>query len=410
MNAQDALEQELRQVLSHLYDPSHQTPAILAKLLGVTEGTPLDILRPAISAAVQSLEPGAEVPRHARAWSVYQVMASRYLEQKTQEEVAQELAITVRHLARHQAEGIALLARRLWEQRTQQQPSDSMPEPADLHQVDQELAVLEQHAPGAVADVGQAIREVVHLTQVLARQRGMTLVLDQGPAGALADIHPSVLHQVLVATISSAVRGALEAEREIRLAYRVTPDDIEITLTGAQPTIPEPLAEWVVSRLLAAQGAAVELMTSRGQPVTTIRLPQSDHIVVLVIDDNQDLVHFYSLCTVNTRYRVVSVGEGRQAFEAIANHQPQVIVLDLMLPDMDGWELLAQLHEHPLSRSLPIIVCSVVREEDLALALGATFCVSKPVRRQQFREALDRALGLVATAVPRAPASSAADD
>ena len=71
---------------------------------------------------------------------------------------------------------------------------------------------------------------------------------------------------------------------------------------------------------------------------------------------------------------------------------PSIIVLDVMLPDMDGWELLAHLHEHPPTRSIPILVCSVVREEELALALGAKLYLSKPVRRQQFIQALDQAL------------------
>jgi len=60
------------------------------------------------------------------------------------------------------------------------------------------------------------------------------------------------------------------------------------------------------------------------------------------------------------------------------------------LPDIDGWELLTNLREHPATRSLPVIVCSVVREEELALALGAARYVPKPVRRQEFIQALDQ--------------------
>jgi CheY-like chemotaxis protein len=66
-------------------------------------------------------------------------------------------------------------------------------------------------------------------------------------------------------------------------------------------------------------------------------------------------------------------------------------VLDVLLPDTDGWELLTYLHEHPATRALPILVASVVHGEELALALGATAYLSKPVRRQQFIQALDQA-------------------
>ena len=79
-----------------------------------------------------------------------------------------------------------------------------------------------------------------------------------------------------------------------------------------------------------------------------------------------------------------------------------------MLPDIDGWELLAQFHEHPLSRSIPIVVCSVVREEELAFALGATVCITKPVRRREFTQALDQALSQVSKEASREHADNPA--
>ena len=100
--------------------------------------------------------------------------------------------------------------------------------------------------------------------------------------------------------------------------------------------------------------------------------------------------------------------QGQRVFEIVEDFAPDVIVLDIMLPDVDGWELLALLHEHPVARSIPIIVCSVVREEDLALALGAALYLPKPVERQQFIRALDQVLSQAAARAPISPASSAA--
>lgn len=63
-----------------------------------------------------------------------------------------------------------------------------------------------------------------------------------------------------------------------------------------------------------------------------------------------------------------------------------------MLPDTDGWKLLSELRESPKTRDTPIIICSVIREEKLALALGATLYLPKPVQRLEFTQALDRVL------------------
>jgi CheY-like chemotaxis protein len=86
------------------------------------------------------------------------------------------------------------------------------------------------------------------------------------------------------------------------------------------------------------------------------------------------------------------VAEGQRVFEKIEEVPPDLIVLDVMLPDSNGWDLLTQLRQHPLTQHVPVIVCSVVRREKLALALGATMYVPKPVGYQQFVQALDKAI------------------
>ena len=79
-------------------------------------------------------------------------------------------------------------------------------------------------------------------------------------------------------------------------------------------------------------------------------------------------------------------------YETIEATHPDVIVLDVMLPDVDGWKLLTYLREAPISLDIPIIVCSVIKEEELALALGAERFLAKPVRPRLFVETLNQVL------------------
>jgi CheY-like chemotaxis protein len=87
---------------------------------------------------------------------------------------------------------------------------------------------------------------------------------------------------------------------------------------------------------------------------------------------------------------------------------PDVIVLDVMLPDVDGWKLLMELHEDPVTRPIPIVVCSVIREEELAYSLGAAAYLSKPVDPRAFIQVLEQASARAPGGAARAPASSEA--
>jgi CheY-like chemotaxis protein len=139
-----------------------------------------------------------------------------------------------------------------------------------------------------------------------------------------------------------------------------------------------------------------------------VTLPSVGRVTVLVVDDNLDMVRFYRRATEGTAYHIVHIGEGRALFDAIEAYAPEIVLLDVMLPDVDGWDLLMRLHENPATRSLPVIVCSVVREEELALSLGATRYLSKPVRHRTLIEALDQSLRPRREAPSKAPANSGA--
>jgi CheY-like chemotaxis protein len=136
----------------------------------------------------------------------------------------------------------------------------------------------------------------------------------------------------------------------------------------------------------------VEARLEGEQVFLWIKLPSVGRINVLVVDDNLDVVHFYQRSTEGTSYRIIHLEDGRKLFDEIQKTVPDIIVLDVMLPYLDGWELLMQLHANPLTKPIPVVVCSVIREEELALSLGATRFIAKPVQSGSFIQALDLVL------------------
>ena len=130
----------------------------------------------------------------------------------------------------------------------------------------------------------------------------------------------------------------------------------------------------------------------------TLRLPAVERLRVLVIDDNADTLQLMQRFVLGTRYALVGTQDPEEAFEMATRHSPHVIVLDVMMPQVDGWRLLGRLRQHPQTASLPVIVCTILAQEELALHLGANSFVRKPVTRQAFLEALDQQTQVRATA------------
>jgi CheY-like chemotaxis protein len=80
------------------------------------------------------------------------------------------------------------------------------------------------------------------------------------------------------------------------------------------------------------------------------------------------------------------LGEGHDALAQAAETQPDLILLDILLPDTSGWDVLAQLKADPRTRAIPVVVVSVVDERSHGLALGAAAYLVKPYTRDDIQE------------------------
>ncbi len=406
MATRDEFERALQDALNHLYDPAYRPPEVLRAIVGCGLQPGSADLHKAIAHAIEQLKPSSHAAPFERVRRVYDVLSCRYLERLTQEQTAERLGLSPRHLRREQALAVAVLAQQLWEASASAvQPVVGPGDRLDAwsQQVRQELAVLRNGAPGSVADVGAAMMSVLELLAPLAARYDIDLQVSTIAPGLVAEIHPSALHQVLIDTITGLLKRM--AAGSLVIQARAAEERIEISLAGGAWTATEEADHHLGRELLATYGGSLTLHPGE-RAFAVVSLPAAAQITVLVIDDNADLVHFYRRCTQGTRFRVVHSTDVVRLFEVIEAQQPDIVVLDVMLPDADGWEILAQLHNHPATRALPVIVCTVVRAEELALALGAAEFVAKPVSRQQFLEALARAQTLAAGGAPPEPVNS----
>lgn len=102
---------------------------------------------------------------------------------------------------------------------------------------------------------------------------------------------------------------------------------------------------------------------------------------VLVVDDEPDVL---LLCRVNLEfegYQVIEAADGEEAMRMVREHRPDVILLDVMMPAMDGWQVLSALKEDPEAADIPVIMLTAkVQDEDQirGWSAGAADYITKP--------------------------------
>jgi len=143
------------------------------------------------------------------------------------------------------------------------------------------------------------------------------------------------------------------------------------------------------SQFLAPFGGRVMVHSVRPLRIEML-VPMLGSVPVLVIEDNPDTQQLFQRYAEHSRFRVIATSDGEKALALAQSVRARVIMLDLMMPAADGWDYLARLRHHPATQHVPIVICSILPQEELAGLLGATCFLQKPVSQQAFLGTLDR--------------------
>jgi CheY-like chemotaxis protein len=369
------------------------------------QGDPAAALRQLLVVAIEALEPDEHVPAHTSLYSSYHLLNQRFVEQFTQKEVADDFGLSVRQLRRWEKKALELLATRLVSHyRLVEDDHEAIaPEPCNKPDMGvstpsrrEEMAWSQKTFPSDSTDVATLISSTLQVADPLLRTLRVQVEVQLPDALPRLVVEPIMVRQALLGVLTLVARFVPHHKLTIRTV--ANPGTVEIQIAGeagmSSPALYEADAVEslrVAEELLALFGGqlVVETGEEKGQPLVRFILPSEQQMTVLAVDDNPDTLQLFSRYTANTRYSVVGVRQPAQVVELAAKIVPKIVVLDVMLPEIDGWQLLGQLRTHPALETVPILVCTILPQEELARALGASGFLRKPVGRDEFLAALD---------------------
>src|SRR6266508_4249107 len=277
------------------------------------------------------------------------------------------------------------------------------------------------------------LEEIIGTARQLAEQNKNRLIVDaQANLGQLT-VDPMRLRQILLNLLSNACKFTKQGEVKLRVKKVVDGGNwIEIAVadTGIGMT-PEQQAKLfeefiqadsstarqyggtglglaITRRLARMMGGDVTVASEPGKgSVFTVRLPGSADSQaksstgsdgrrsptadrVLVIDDDATARELIADHLKAEGFSVATAAGGVEGLKLAKDLRPTAITLDVMMPDLDGWSVLAALRQDPELAEIPVIMITIVDEHRRGIALGAAGYLTKPIDRERLRHVIGR--------------------
>jgi Tfp pilus assembly pilus retraction ATPase PilT/CheY-like chemotaxis protein len=207
---------------------------------------------------------------------------------------------------------------------------------------------------------------------------------------------------------ASGLRHVLSGESTIEELLRVTEPPHEETAASVEaPSRAKPSRPSRVSGPQAAPRAeafsapvslefSMDLLEAPVPPEGVTGEGRGNGACVLLVEDEEQLRRVMKDLLQREGYTVAEARDGIQALDEVDRHAPDVIILDLNLPGLDGYGVLAQLRSRPATREIPVMVLTAKGDEDnevRVFELGANDFVTKPFRARSLTARLEAVLG-----------------
>jgi CheY-like chemotaxis protein len=395
--------QVLRELLPHLKDFSILETHPLAELgtiSYVSQGSRGQNLQQLIIHTIEKLQPKDIKPSSSSVeWRPYLILYKRYVEGLNLQELSTNLSLSERQIRRDHNRAVLALAGRLWDQYFSPIATNMERSGVTTGEVKGTPQEANYEILPEVLDLNELLNGVRHIMQRRLEEEevGLELDLPQQPLQAISD--RIILRQVLFSLFKYALhlldgktlRISLDKSGEICYQFHVDSgwrywrqEEHEDLLTSVR---------YWVQRIKADFKESYPSPGREGEAELRLALLLPSRTPILVVDDQQPALRMFQRYLSASGYEVIGVTDPAQVLPLARQLNPALITLDVMMPRLDGWEILQALQLEEKTRRIPVIICSAWEEPELARSLGASAFLKKPIVRSDLLEALNK-LGL----------------
>ncbi|MEP7289340.1 MAG: response regulator [Chloroflexota bacterium] len=398
----EAFVEQVKQALEHLYDFAYLQQHPLARVYDgkgdLSTRTGGRQLRQELISAIESFKPKTDLNFRAPDARIYNILHLIYVENLGVQEAAGELGLSERQAYRDLKRGQELIATTLWDNRL---PSATPTADADFSP-QSEIERLKLNF--SAVDIVEMLHRAQGAVERLAVQHGVEIIVSTPTEPITLSTDPALATQIIVSMLSFVIQQSEPGE--VFASFEADESSVMLTLRynsnrhmeQKQPqetaTInPDSIVIQVARRLRWTIAYNTIATVVNQQFEITLRMP-SGSAKILVIDDNEGWASLLERFLEGSNCIVVPLQNTFENLDQIDVFGLSAIILDVMMPERDGWQILQSLRANPTTKHIPIIVCTVFNDPQLAYSLGASAFLSKPTTEQKFLATL-REVGVV---------------
>jgi CheY-like chemotaxis protein len=389
---------DVKDILNHLSDPAYLENHNLVDLFYQGNEKVLAVrmqaLRGTFQESIDFLKPPEGTPLNAAEWRCFKILNMRYFLLKDWHIIEEELGLSQRQVQRDLKKGLDALVSILWDRYSTQQEKKNLD-----NSVQEEIAeTYDQELIKEELKNWEISYDFINLSQILEQALQLSTSLLKTDLHKLVntsevDVNLSVLvDQVLtkqgIYKIFSLM-GTGQKNLKVNIKTRKLNEYFFELSFSFNTSIGINGEYWSIAQLFfTIQGLSHNIIESNGHSIISLVLPVKKQISCLVIDDVESVRRLIDRMLGSYGIQVFGADNYVSALNLIQLVKPDFILLDILMPKMDGWQMIKNLKSIPETSDIPVIICSVLFEPELSQAVKAAAYIRKPINRLELIQTL----------------------